>query len=325
MMDRLKTEIERTISQYCDEPLHRDAVLRALARPGFALHPSARCRAGALALEIYRAIRGQPSDAAWLAAAAVELYLEAGFLFDDVADQEVDPGLDSSGPEELALAITMMNCGVAAAYDAARRAEASPDALLSVQRLVRDCITACGGQFLDASLSRQDVATTEEALRMTELKAGGCGKLAASFAAEIATDDEELISLFRDFGFNLFTYLQLVDDLRDAGPAQGTFSDMALRKMTVPLVYFYSSLNAERLDAANGIMPARIGAEPGHDYAPVFEASGASVFGAVVAEAYLNLARADLAGLSNRLGTLDNLERLIDTLELRPQEIVAAS
>ncbi len=51
---------------------------------------------------------------------------------------------------------------------------------------------------------------------MTSLKAGSLGRFAAGLGASMATDDPEIVDLCGDFGFNLFTYLQLVDDLRDA-------------------------------------------------------------------------------------------------------------
>ena len=91
MLDALRTEIEEGVSRYCAEPSHRDAVLAALKRPGFALHAESQCRAGILTLEVYRAVRGDLDRCAWHAASAVELYQEAAFLFDDVADDDVDP------------------------------------------------------------------------------------------------------------------------------------------------------------------------------------------------------------------------------------------
>jgi hypothetical protein len=55
-----------------------------------------------------------------------------------------------------------------------------------------------------------------------------------------------------------------------------------------------------------------------------FDDSGANTFGAVVAEAYLNQAKANLADLSERLGSLERLERFIESLEFSPREVPAA-
>ena len=89
---------------------------------------------------------------------------------------------------------------------------------------------------------------------MTELKAGGCGRLATSFGAELATEDEELRSLFSDLGFNVFVYLQLVDDLRDAYPAEGTPSDLLRGNKTVPVAYFRGEAPDQRAIGSDGIM-----------------------------------------------------------------------
>jgi hypothetical protein len=98
MLDAMRSEVEKGVSRHCNVPSHRDAVLEALKRLGFALLTEAQCRAGILTLEIYRAICGSLDASAWHGAVAIELYQEAAFLFDDVADDVVDPALASSTP-----------------------------------------------------------------------------------------------------------------------------------------------------------------------------------------------------------------------------------
>jgi geranylgeranyl pyrophosphate synthase len=189
--------------------------------------------------------------------------------------------------------------------------------------LVRNCVSACAEQLLDARLEREDEVALDEALRMTALKAGGCGSLAASFGASIAGSDDEMVVLFSELGSNIFTYLQLVDDIRDASPAEGISRDMRQRKKTLPLLYFRNWLSADGEDAAGGIMPAEFGAESRETLARAFDAARAGVFGAIVAEAHLNRAMANLAELSERLGPLEHLERYIDGIELIPLEALA--
>jgi hypothetical protein len=58
-------------------------------------------------------------------------------------------------------------------------------------------------------------------------------------------------------------------------------------------------------------------------YRREFAASGAGAFGAVVAEAYLIQARANLAALSEPLGSLDPLEQFLESIEFSPQDIPA--
>ena len=253
-MDELREEIKGIVARHCDEPNHREAVLRALARPGFALHPEADCRAGVLTYHVYQAIRNSPGFVATQVAAAVELQLEASFMLDHVADRELDPQQSPNSAEELALAITVLTCGSAAACEAVRQSGLDPSRLCALLEFHRNGISACGGQYLDVCMERQMSATTDEALQMTARKAGSLGRLAGDFGARVATHDSEVISLFGEFGFNLFTYLQLIDDMRDACPRNSPQSDLAQHKKSVPLVFFYNSLVNGHPEATSGMM-----------------------------------------------------------------------
>ena len=111
MLEGLRSEVKRIVSLYCTEPNHREAMLRALAQSGFALHPRAPCRAGLLSLHIYQAIRGSITEIALQAASAVELQMEAAYLFDAVADGDIQPEQGLTPAEVLALAIAILTCG----------------------------------------------------------------------------------------------------------------------------------------------------------------------------------------------------------------------
>jgi geranylgeranyl pyrophosphate synthase len=322
----LEAELRRAIDLCFGEPLVRQAVLCALARPGFALHPEASCRAGALALEAYRAISGPPRPPAIQAAAAVELHMQAAYLFDNVADGDKDAGDDLSTAEELALAIGLLSCGQAAVYEAAYMAGRHGPGLRSLLQWYQDCAASCcAGQFLDAYLEKRAAVTAEEALKMTSLKAGSLGRLAGGLGAGMATEDQEIVDRFGEFGFNLFTYCQLIDDLRDACPAQGLPSDLMQGKKTLPVVFFHNSLAEERPEVARGIISRETQARIIADASGIFEASGARGFGAIVAEAFLNRAKSNLADIKSRLGTVGNLEHIVGSIEISPQEVGLAS
>src|SRR2546422_1872739 len=96
-------------------PIRQDLV-KLLCRPGYALHSDGLCRAGALALHVHEAVAREPvGRTALLAAAAVEIQMEAAFVFDDVADAA--PG--GTRGEDLGLAIALLTAGAAAAQHAA--------------------------------------------------------------------------------------------------------------------------------------------------------------------------------------------------------------
>ena len=326
MLAVLRAEIRKTIDLYCGEPTFCEAVLRALARPGFALHSQAPCRAGVLTLEVYRVISGPPSVAAIQASVAVELHMQAAYMFDNVADCDKGPSDDFSPAEELALATGLLSCGQAAACEAACTVRRNGSGLRSLLQWSRNCASSCcAGQFLDAYLEKQPFTTTEEALKMTSLKAGSLGRFATGLGASMATEDLEIVSLCGEFGFNLFTYLQLMDDLRDACPAQDLQRDLMRHKKTLPLVFFHNSLAERNPGVVCSIIPPEAWGKTGADVYQEFESSGARIFAAIAAEAFLNRAKSNLAGIKSRLGTVGNLEHFVRSSEISPQEVVVNS
>jgi len=326
MLARLRAEIRKTIDLYCEDPIFREAMLHALARSGFALHPQAPCRAGVLTLEVYKAISGSPSVAAIQAAVAVELHMQAAYMFDNVADCDKGPNNDLSAAEELALAIGLLSCGQSAVCEAALTTGRHGPGLRSLLRWAGDCASkCCTGQFLDAHLEKQPSTTTEEALKMTLLKAGSLGRFATGLGASMATEDPDIVSLSGEFGFNLFTYFQLIDDLRDACPAQDLQRDLTRHKKTLPVVFFHNSLTERNPRVVCSIIPPEVWGNTWVDVSREFEASGGRIFGAIVAEAFLNRAKSNLEDIKNRLGTVGDLERFVSSLEISPQEVVATS
>lgn len=325
VLAELRAEARRTIASYCQAPLFREAMLSALARPGFLLHPTAPCRAGIFTLEIYRAISGSsPSAAAIRAAVAVEIHMQSAYMFDNIADCDLDPGCDLSPAEELALAIGLLSCGQATVCEAAYAAGLCGTRLQSLLRLTSDCASACcAGQFLDAHLERRPRTTTDEALKMTSSKAGSFGRFAASLGASMATDDEELLRTCGDLGFNLFTYFQLLDDLRDACLPEGQQSDLMRHKKTLPVVFFQNSLAERCADGLSSIMPLDGVFRNSRELIQAFKASEAQCFCAIVAEAFLNRARSNLSAIKKRAATVGNLERFICSFEINPKEVVA--
>ncbi len=315
----LRSRVRQTVRRYCDEPSLRDAAFKALTRPGFALHPEARGRAGLVCLESYRAVHGALDGAGWAAASAAELYMEAGFLFDNVADKDVVERGGSSESEELALALTLMNCGTAAACEAA--ADGGADCARVLRLLSRHTVAATAGQFLDARLETTEQVTTDDAITMTSLKSGGCGRLATSLGAGVARAEPEIIDLFGDFGFNLFTCFQLIDDVKDASPPNGGRGDIEQNKKTVPLVFFRNSMDPDAA-ATNGIIDAGTSDRNSNETHLRFKVSGAPEFVAIIAEAYLNRAMGNLAELSGVRGGVGNLESLVDSIEISQQGVL---
>ncbi len=322
---RLQAEVRRLVTDHGADPLLQDAMLRVLARPGFALHPKARCRAGLLVLEVHQLISGRSGPAAVKAAAAAEIYMQAAYLFDHLADRDQGPD-DGLGPaQELAIAIALLTCAQGAVCEAAFAAGLDGPRLRWVMSWTAECASrCCAGQYLDAHLERQPRATTADSLRMTSLKAGSLGRFATGLGAGLATQDPETLRLCADFGFNVFTYLQMADDLRDARPSPGATGDLAQGKKTMPVVFFQNWQEGRNARPACSIIPPEPAGGWSTGAGEDFESSGARVFSAIVAEAFLNRAKGNLADMGSRLGTGELLERLVTSIEMDPSEVLVA-
>jgi geranylgeranyl pyrophosphate synthase len=277
-----------------------------------------------MTLETCRSISGEYTPNAFLAASAVELIMDAGFMFDNVADDELDEESGLTPPEELAIAITTLCCGVAMAHEAMSFNRNSNLAIQSAIQIQVNSIAACAGQFLDAYLQKSKNASIEQALNMTCLKSGSIGKLAGEFGASVATDDGELIALLGDLGFNIFTYLQLIDDLRDAFPNDSVPTDFIQNKKTVPLVFFYNSFEQEMFEQNSDIL-LQGSEEQNKELRRRFQSSGSTSFCAIVAEVYLNRAKTNLRDLRCKIDSVEGLERLVSSVEIAPHQVALAS
>ncbi len=323
MLQELQSEIRNAVESYCDEPVLREGILQELSRSGFALYPEARCTAGLVTLKVYQAIRGNLNIAAFRAAAAVELYMEAGVLFDNIADDELDSVKGMSPAEMLPLAVGFLACGGRAACEAGQLAGSDSRGLSLLIQLQKDCLSGCSGQFMDVLLQKRPVVSTEEALEMTCRKSGSLGRSAAALGAIMATEDSEIIDLFGEFGFNLFSYLQLIDDLRDACPSEGNMRDLKQHKKTLPIAYFYNYTKQKHTGPDGAIIPLEYWNWANQGVHLEFSASGADMFCAIVAETFLNRAKSILVTLRDKVGTVEELEYFTCSLEISPDEVFA--
>lgn len=241
--------IKRAIQLWATSKEQRLAVLQALHREAFPLHRHSRMRAGTLSAAAFDiAANAQPKPPAphlrIHAAAIAEMYMASGFLLDDVMDSEI-PAHSTVGHETglgtvvLLLADTML--------------DEAADALPASERLSlklaahRAILASCDGQMRELQTSGSPDALSamnvDDAMALTELKAGALGELAAIIGAGLAAGaDSDLTAALRECYLHYVTYIQLVDDLTDAAADGERPSDIALARPTVPSVFFYNSV-----------------------------------------------------------------------------------
>jgi geranylgeranyl pyrophosphate synthase len=307
MMGPLREQIQEVIATRVSTAIRED-LMKLLRRSGYALHPEGACRAGGLALTVHEAItRESGGRTALLAAAAVELQMEAMYVFDEVAD-EAPHGKRS---EDLALAIALLTAGSAAAVEAAAD---SPDPSAALDHFCRAYSDSSAGQFLDAMLQSRGGATLEEAFQATCLKAGGLGKFVTGFAARVAGADRQGVTLFERLGDHTFTLAQLVDDLRDAC-ASGQSSDLAQGKATLPVVFYGQGIDP--LVPANGMLSAEV--------RDIYESSGAPLYAGILAHSYMSRAEEDLSLLAQHGYAVEGLVRFLESVDSVAGETLCAA
>src|SRR5207249_9699641 len=213
--------------------------------------------------------------------------------------------------EDLGLAIALLTAGAAAAEEAAAD---SPGRAAALDHFCRAYSEACAGQFLDAALQGRGETTLEEALRMTRLKSGALGKFATGFAARIAGADKEGVALFERFGDHRFTLAQLVDDLRDAC-APGHDSDLAQRKATLPVVFYGRGIDS--VVPTDGMLSTEV--------RTVYESSGAPLYAAILARAYMSRAEEDISLLAQQGYAVGGLERFLENVDSGALETLSAA
>jgi geranylgeranyl diphosphate synthase, type I len=123
-----------------------------------------------------------------------------------------------------------------------------------VLRLMRlfdqTCLRLCEGQFLDIAMSRsEELMTVELYFDMIGRKTAALIAASIESGAVLATDDEDVIRRYRDFGWALGIAFQLNDDLLGIwGAEQATgkaASDVAHKKKTLPVIYAYERAGPE--------------------------------------------------------------------------------
>jgi geranylgeranyl pyrophosphate synthase len=259
-----------------------------------------------LTLATHRVLGGSHPRSVLDAAAAVEFYMSAAYLFDEVADREWTPERARSRSETLALGILLLTYGAATVTSACVALRARPSRIATLASFHHTCAQAAAGQFLDAHLQHRAATTPRQALVMTCLKAGSFGRLATTLGATFATEDLRITRSLARFGFSLFTYAQLLDDLRDGVPSSGAPGDLVEGKSTLPVVYFRRTQAASCSGFDHGTMDGRARDR--------FERSGAVLYGQLVAAVFRHRTQEALRDLARRGVPTQPLEGMLEQL-----------
>jgi len=169
------------------------------------------------------------------AAAAIQLLMAAGDVFDDIEDSDSSKSLSARYSPAVATNVATTLLSLAEQSVMRLKARGVADSIIVRVMDVSNSFftTACIGQHLDLSLT-SGVATSEEVyLKVTGMKSASQVECACHIGALLANAKQELVSMFAEFGHNLGMAAQIGNDIQ--GITGG--SDILRHKITLPIIY----------------------------------------------------------------------------------------
>ena len=177
------------------------------------------------------------------AAAAMQLFMAAADVFDDIEDADSPESLPAR--HGTAVATNVATALLILAEKGLTRLK---------ERGVEDCITvramdainsfyttACAGQHQDISGGSDASVSEDTYLTVAHLKSATTMECACYLGALLGKGNQEIIDMFTRFGYNLGMASQIANDID--GITQG--SDILKRKVTLPVIYALAQADGE--------------------------------------------------------------------------------
>jgi geranylgeranyl diphosphate synthase type I len=260
-------------------------------------------------------------------AAAVELGHNFSLVHDDIEDHGLErrhrPALwtVSGVAQAINTGDTLFTLSRMALYRL--RDEGFDDArILRLMRLYDEtCLALCEGQFMDIWASEHhEWLSVDGYFDMIGRKTAALIAGSAEAGAVLATEDEDVITAYRRFGWALGLAFQLNDDLLgiwgDAAITGKATSDIAERKKTLPLLYARQeadAADAARLGAILGPGDGSVEPRLVEEVLAILDRAGARRYTRERAQAYRDEAMAEVTSL--RLAEGEALDRLVQLAE----------
>lgn len=175
-------------------------------------------------------------------AAAVEVFMAALDVLDEIEDGDSSPTVAAAGPPQaLNVTTALLLLGPQLLLELPPRAGLpSPSDFARV--LTTGGLTATTGQHLDLANEGFAAGSSEEVLETARRKAGALSGAACQLGAMVGTADQELLDLYGRWGTHYGTVAQLANDLHDAVDDTDK-SDVTRKKSTLPLIFNQRTAN----------------------------------------------------------------------------------
>jgi geranylgeranyl pyrophosphate synthase len=168
-------------------------------------------------------------------AAAIQIFLAAGDVFDDIEDADSLNSLSAKyGFAKATNAGTTLLILAEKAITRLKQKDTSDHIILKIMDEVNSSyISTCIGQHQDLCLSRETIITEDRYFRVMSLKSASQIECACRIGAILANTTQPMIDSFSLFGQNLGMAAQISNDIQ--GITSG--SDILKQKITLPLIF----------------------------------------------------------------------------------------
>ena len=240
----LRDEIEAVLARLSGTVSLYDLVKEPLtkARRGLAVEGANARPWHLLPLIVCEAISGY-YEHALPAAAALQLLVVAGDVFDDIEDADSSESLLARYGSAVAtnVATTLLILAERAVTRLKGRGVEDYIIICAMDAVNSFYTTACAGQHLDLSLTSEMTISEDMYFRVTGMKSASQIECACHIGALLANANQDLIDTFAIFGHNLGMAAQITNDIQ--GIIRG--SNILKHKITLPVIYALTQVDGE--------------------------------------------------------------------------------
>jgi geranylgeranyl diphosphate synthase type I len=239
----LKEEIEEIVSSLPEDLCALVKEPLTVSRRGLAVASEQEAPWVLLPLMVCESIRGSYEKALPFCA-SMQFFMAAGDVFDDIEDRDSPLSLCSKYGTAITnnIATTLLVLGEKAIAKLKDRDIEEETIVRILETINSYYLTACTGQHLDLLYERKLNISEDEYLNVLSLKSASQIECSCYTAALLATDDEKLHDIFKNFGYNLGMIAQITNDI--SGIITG--KDIFKRKITLPVIFALSQTKGEK-------------------------------------------------------------------------------
>lgn len=300
------------VMRLCDTQTNlKEAVTWSLSQPGRALSSESSFRWSTLTLLVSDSC-GEDWRRVLPAAAAIELWLTAGDVFDEIEDGD-DPGLWRvvGIPQAANAATALLFMSQQAVLRLENMGYDAPAVLGVARALSEGGLHSVIGQHEDLLSEGLARITEQDYFRMTEQKSGSLIGAACKVGAMLA-GRKDVVAAYEAAGQNIGICAQILNDIRSFRADSFGKTDVERHKKTLPLIYA-----TEHAEGVDWVCLEAAGRQYGESrdmdgrVAEVLDKVGAFDYSWVVADAYAQRAVRELESARAKRGLVNLVKELL--------------